>query len=645
MKQYNDFKEYMEEKYYNELYDCVKRYVCRNKDSYEDEKILRVRWADLEEISVSGVSFKEIKNDELEIRVTIDATVDVEGKARYGGYDHFDIYRCCCVFINAILKNGLKDMRIMRVDEYSPNQYDRDRSLSQNLVPYMYEEDVEKHAEAFLKAHYSKALLQPMALPVEEVATGMGMSIYFAPMDETIFGKTYFGEELVTVYDSLAKKSKYEIITKPGTMLVNPDVFFMYNIGTVRNTIIHECVHWDRHRRPFELQKLLQGECTHISCEIVAEEYNGMSQDASALKWMEWQASQLAPRILMPKQMTQKAIFHILKRKHETEPNKRNAVILEEAIEELAVYFDVSKLAAKLRTLEIGYEQAEGTQVFCDGKYLPPYSFKDGSILMGQTFLIDEQNFIVNVAVNSTLRNMYSKGIIVYANCMVCLNSPKYIKKNDLGKNILTDYALDHVDECCFVFERKISASDSFADTYYRQCFLCREVDSSSYIEASYDENHKINQKAEDMQKEIDAIMKQINQVADKMSNEVPSGFSGALKYHMGRKSITVEELSLRTGISTVSISGYRNRVEQNIEPSTALALCKGLCLEENYAFDFMKKSGYDVNLPMPSRIFAKYLITDHMDDTWEQWIDKIEMAHLAKELLPKNRKMLQTQA
>ena len=185
MKQYNDFKEYMEEKYYNELYDCVKRYVCRNKDSYEDEKILRVRWADLEEISVSGVSFKEIKNDELEIRVTIDATVDVEGKARYGGYDHFDIYRCCCVFINAILKNGLKDMRIMRVDEYSPNQYDRDRSLSQNLVPYMYEEDVEKHAEAFLKAHYSKALLQPMALPVEEVATGMGMSIYFAPMDET----------------------------------------------------------------------------------------------------------------------------------------------------------------------------------------------------------------------------------------------------------------------------------------------------------------------------------------------------------------------------------------------------------------------------------------------------------------------------
>ena len=94
-----------------------------------------------------------------------------------------------------------------------------------------------------------------------------------------------------------------EIMTAPGTMLINPDVHFMYNIGTANNTMIHECVHWDRHRRPFELQKLLQGECSHITCEIV-EKYEGMKEDESAVKWMEWQASQLAPRILMPREMT-----------------------------------------------------------------------------------------------------------------------------------------------------------------------------------------------------------------------------------------------------------------------------------------------------------------------------------------------------
>ena len=138
-----------------------------------------------------------------------------------------------------------------------------------------------------------------MAIPVEEIVQSMGMKLFYAPLEEGIFGKTYFGSEKVKVYTNILQKEIVEIITEPGTMLINPDVYFMYNIGTANNTIIHECVHWDRHRRPFELQKLLTGECNHISCEIV-EVYDGIPQDAPALKWMEWQANQLAPRILMP---------------------------------------------------------------------------------------------------------------------------------------------------------------------------------------------------------------------------------------------------------------------------------------------------------------------------------------------------------
>lgn len=41
-----------------------------------------------------------------------------------------------------------------------------------------------------------------------------------------------------------------------------------------------------------------------------------------------------------------------------------------------------------------------------------------------------------------------------------------------MGKNIFIDYALDQVDESCHVFEREISASDSYADTYYCLVFL-----------------------------------------------------------------------------------------------------------------------------------------------------------------------------
>ena len=330
-----DFKEYIEDKFYDKILNSLKAYVPRQKDSFESDEIQRVKWVDVEDIHISGVTFKEMSRGFLEIRTSVDTDVDVHGKARYD-YDHFSVTRTYNVFFSALLENGLQQVKITKVEEYNPNTYERDRSLSQNLVPYMYEEDVEKHAEDFLKRHYPKALLQPMAIPVEEIVQSMGMKLFYAPLEEGIFGKTYFGSEKVKVYTNILQKEIVEIITESGTMLINPDVYFMYNIGTANNTIIHECVHWDRHRRPFELQKLLKGECKYISCEIV-ETYDGMAQDESALKWMEWQANQLAPRILMPAEMTKKVYNNALRDIYTSKPKTRFAEIMEDAIRFVSV--------------------------------------------------------------------------------------------------------------------------------------------------------------------------------------------------------------------------------------------------------------------------------------------------------------------
>ena len=39
---------------------------------------------------------------------------------------------------------------------------------------------------------------------------------------------------------------------------------------------------------------------------------------------------------------------------------------------------------------------------------------------------------------------------------MYCINDEKYVTRSDAGAPILTDYALEHVDECCLAFDRKI---------------------------------------------------------------------------------------------------------------------------------------------------------------------------------------------
>lgn len=627
MAKYKDFKEYMEDNFYEEMFNRVKSFSAGRRDSFESDEIYNVKWIELDEIHVSGVTFKELEDAFLEIRTSVDADFDVEGKARYG-YDHFSVTKTYNVFFKALLKNGLQQVTITNIEDYNPNTYDRDKSLSQNLVPYMYEEDVEKHAEAFLKKHYPMALLQPMAIPVEEIVQSMGMKMYYAPLEDGIFGKTYFGSEKVSVFTNIIGKEIVEIITEPGTMLINPNVFFMYNIGTANNTIIHECVHWDRHRRPFELQKLLTGECNHISCEIV-EVYDGIPQDAPALKWMEWQANQLAPRILMPAKMTERVYNNALRDIHASKPFKRFAEVMEEAVGFTAQYFGVSLLAAKLRLMDLGYDVVQGTFVYSDGKYLPPFYFTKGTLEKHQTYVIDEQSALIQIFMSDELRALYLEGRLTYANCMVCINAPKYVTRSETGQPILTEYALEHVHECCFVFERKISASDTYSDSFYRRCFLCRDVNSETFIEAKYDPEHKDNQSKFERRDEINKITESVADIVRRLATEIPSGFAGTLNYHMNRKGITNEELSARTNISTVSISDYRNTLSPKITLERATALCNGLKLEKHYAHDLMKKAGYDLSTPNITYYMVGWVIDEHPDDTLQQWQDKFNDAHV----------------
>jgi len=492
MKKYNNLKEYMEDVYYGEIFNRVKVPVYAHKDSFESDTAYSVSYVEPDDIHVSGVTFKEQNDGLLEIRVSVDADISVKGKTRYG-YEEIADNGSYNVFFSAKLENELQQITITKAEEYNPAKFEKDKSLSQDLVPYLYEDAVEKNAEDFLSKYYPKALLQPMPLPLFDVARDMGMDVHYAPLDDSVFGRTYFGAEKVTVYTDHALKAKVEIMTQPGTMLINPNVYFMRNVGTANNTIIHECVHWDRHRKAFELQRLLTGDCKHISCEIV-DTYEGIPDDAPSIKWMEWQANQLAPRILMPAKMTKRVYHKILTDLYTENPQRRYAELVQETVECVANYFQVSIFAAKLRLIELGYEKVQGTFVYSEGRYLPPFVFHKDAIGRNQTFVIDEQNMLFVIYIDPVLRQLFFENKIVYANSMVCINAPEYIEPNEMGYPILTEYALEHVDECCFIFDRKISASQKYSDTFYRRCFLCKDVVSDTFIEAIYDPNHKDNQ-------------------------------------------------------------------------------------------------------------------------------------------------------
>lgn len=109
-----------------------------------------------------------------------------------------------------------------------------------------------------------------------------------------------------------------------------------------------------------------------IQCQIAAN--NTDSDKWKAVDWMEWQAKGVAPRILMPEKTTRMKVDELLSEYGGSE--KASIIDYENVIDELAELFDVSRQAAKVRLIELGYSKAEGVYPFVDGKYICGYSLK-----------------------------------------------------------------------------------------------------------------------------------------------------------------------------------------------------------------------------------------------------------------------------
>jgi hypothetical protein len=176
-----------------------------------------------------------------------------------------------------------------------------------------------------------------MAIDPTKLAKKMGLTIDVRNItkDLSIFGQVYFHDTEAEFYDS----DKDEMVTtsvKARTIFVDPEAFFLRNLGAVNNTIVHECVHWDKHRKAFELERLYNDSATKIKCQVVGGIKDG---ERNATDWMEWQANALAPRIQMPLGMFKTKAFELIKEYRQKLNTDEIIDVMEPVIEELAIFF------------------------------------------------------------------------------------------------------------------------------------------------------------------------------------------------------------------------------------------------------------------------------------------------------------------
>ena len=126
----------------------------------------------------------------------------------------------------------------------------RNSDILNDYVPHISKAEFDGEATRFLKQYCPEALETPMAVPIETIARKkMGLVVLERNLTEdlSILGQMCFTGGLAEIYDK-AEDEYREIRVKAGTMIIDPDTEIKRNIGCKRNTISHECFHWDKHR-------------------------------------------------------------------------------------------------------------------------------------------------------------------------------------------------------------------------------------------------------------------------------------------------------------------------------------------------------------------------------------------------------------
>ena len=479
------FAEYVKDKCYSGLYEAAEKYVFENLNRLDlrTRKVSRIGEVEFVDATIQRVYVRDLP----EMRVAFDVGIELELYVHDANH-RIDVGEDCYpwirIYCEGDLSHKLEDWTIERIEPYVPRGTPPLDSMSDALVPDIPRAQLESVATDFLRKYYPEALKisqfgqPPVSIDPTVLAERLGLKILNKRIreDASVFGQLYFVDTEAELFDANAGKTVSTHIAAK-TIVVDPKNFFLRNLGSVNNTIIHECVHWVKHRKVFELEKLYNADASCISCEVIGGAAAKVAKEAT--EQMERQANQLTPRIQMPAApFKAKAQEYIAKFMREINAKHENEV-MEEVIMALERDFCVSKQAAKIRLVELGIDAAIGTYTYLDNHYVKPHTFRKDALKENQTFSISTQDAAIERFVNSELHQLTESGDYLFVDNHFVYNAPLYVEIDDNGRLDLTDYARSHMDECCLIFEMKITSK--VGRDYHTACFLNREQSDFTY--------------------------------------------------------------------------------------------------------------------------------------------------------------------
>ena len=568
----------IDKKRYDEIKDVVLDYmsakVKEKKATLSDIEIQNV--VHIEQVDDGAISFSVIVSCDIEHSVSSTGKVSFTEK-------WIDV-KC-----KVLLGVELTDFEIMHIKECEQQEDSDSDKYSGELVPIISRDAFENEATEFLEKYYPLALQEPVSVPIRRIAEDMGLSI----MEESLLSSELDVFGLVVFEDGNIKDKNKNIVirnAKRGTVLIDPRVYYERTLGTVNFTIAHECFHWHRHQPYHALMKMLGANDELgkiIQCSIGSNSKD--SEKWKAIDWMEWQANGVAPHILMPTSTAKIKVTELIE-KYQIHFDGADGYRIEEMISELADFYGLSKQAVKMRIREMGYAKIDGAFTYVNGQYVTPFSFDASALSDNQSFTISSADLFKAYCLNKEFRKAIDTGRFVYIEGHVCLDNEKYIVRPD-GQIKLTQYALSHIDECCFVFDKGYSYESKYQGQKYYTQMMYKTPEQPNAQEYSFELNahNKI-------------LLSQI-QGASKSANAMrlyPGAFSETLVQLMKERKLSNKKLADASLVGERTIQRLRNDEEYPTTVQTVLGLCYGLKLSVPEAEMLVGKTDFNIKPTNP---------------------------------------------
>ena len=427
---------------YRPIWTAMSNYIAQHL-SLLDLTYSRIKYPDtafIEDMLLEFTRNIQVNEDTLKFDAILSCTVNIT-ETSYEGDKSGEISQWLTASCEATITDHLESLTVTSVHRYIPSRkpISPSQNFSANIVPILYKKDLESEAAAFLEKYCPKALETPMPVPITDIAKEMGLEIIEGNRisdDFSVFGEVYFTSGEAEVFD-LFKISKRTIRVRRGTILIDAFTFWERNLGCVKNTIAHEVFHWYKHRMYAAIKHILYGEA-FVACRCPSSMiYPEKDEEWSDVQRMEWQANNMAPRILMPLKPFQAKVRELYDLYgYDTTPLK--LAVLTCVSNDLASFYGVSRQSALIRMMETGFKEAASIYNYNDGS--PYHSYIDTN----EAFYVYKSN--------REFRKLIDSDLFKYVDGYYVINDAQFLETDEEGRYSLSDYAWAHLEECTLQF-------------------------------------------------------------------------------------------------------------------------------------------------------------------------------------------------